>query len=229
VLEAAATAPSLPEFLRRTLAALHEHLGLPVSEFMLALSEGELPGHRAYAGISHGQPEYVMEEYFERWADKDALTSTPSRRLYHETGRSSVPDFYRQLSGSHRDFVDSYLRRTGEQELVSFRLTAGRSDGYLTVAKLHDEAPLAYVVPRLTELLRARLPRGVDADCTLREGQVAELVALGFTNREIAAVLHVEEDTVKKHVSRAMERIGVSRRTQLAVAWATGVVLTVAP
>jgi len=35
-------------------------------------------------------------------------------------------------------------------------------------------------------------------------------------------VLHVEEDTVKKHVSRALARLGVERRTSLAVAWATG-------
>ena len=56
----------------------------------------------------------------------------------------------------------------------------------------------------------------------MREAQVAELVTLGFANAQIAAVLHVEEDTVKKHVSHAMGKLGVGHRTSLAVTWATG-------
>ena len=76
VVDAADAARSLPEFLVATLAALEEHFGL-AGEFMLALSEGGFPGHRAYAGATHGYPEYMLEEYFERWADRDALTSEP--------------------------------------------------------------------------------------------------------------------------------------------------------
>ena len=225
VLDAVAAAPSLQEVPATTLAAFDEHFGYRQSEFMLALAEGEWPGHRAYAGVNHGAPPYAMEEYFERWADRDALTSQPSRLAYYRTGRSRIADIYAQLSGSHREYVDSFLRRLSEQEEVSFRLKAGWSDGYLTFAKLDDERVVSHIIPALTAVLRERLPRGLDAGLTLREGQATELVALGFTNREIAHVLHVEEDTVKKHVSRALERVGVARRTQLAVAWATGNVL----
>ena len=46
---------------------------------------------------------------------------------------------------------------------------------------------------------------------------MAELVALGFTNREIAGVLHVQVDTVKKHVKHALAKLGLARRTDLAV------------
>lgn len=226
VLDAAAAAETLPAFLDLTLAALDEHLGHPVGEFMLALSEGAMPGYRAYAGTDHGHAQHVMEEYFERWANRDALTSAHARTTYFRTGRVAVAELYPHLGELHRSYVDGFLRSTDEQEQVSFRLAAGWSDGYLTVAKLEDDTVMRHLVPELTHLLRGRLPHGLDADVTLREGQVSELVALGFTNREIAGVLHVEEDTVKKHVSRAMERVGVSRRTQLAVAWATGVVLT---
>jgi DNA-binding CsgD family transcriptional regulator len=226
VLDAVASAPSLQELPATTLAALDEHLGYVHSEFMLALAEGAWPGHRAYAGVNHGAPPHAMEEYFERWADRDALTSDASRLAYYRTGRSSIPELYPQLTGPHREFVDEFLRRNREHEQVSFRLVAGWSDGYLTLLPGGDEAVIRHLVPRLTRLLRERLPRGLDTKLTMREGQVSELVALGFTNKEIAGVLHVEEDTVKKHVSRAMERVGVSRRTQLAVAWATGVVLS---
>lgn len=226
VLDAAAAATSLPEFMQRTLAALEEHFGHRSGEFMLALSEGELPGYQAYAGTDHGHAPHVMEAYFERWGQRDALTSDVARRTYYRTGRAAVAELYPQLDAPRRAYVDEFLHSFGEHEQVSFRLAAGWSDGYLTLGQVKDDAALRYLAPQLTELLRARLPRGLDTELTLREGQVSELVALGFTNKEIAAVLHVEEDTVKKHVSRAMERIGVSRRTQLAVAWATGAVLT---
>lgn len=226
VLDAVAAAPSLREFPSRTLDALDEHFGYVHGEFMLALAEGDWPGHRAYAGVAHGAPEHTMEEYFERWVDTDALTSEASRLAYYRTGRSAISEFYRELSRPHRDYVDLFLRKHDEERQVSFRLAAGWSDGYLTIAHLDDETVIQHLVPRLTQLLRERLPRGLDAGLSVREGQVSELVSLGFTNREIAGVLHVEEDTVKKHVSHAMERLGLSRRTQVAVAWATGVVLT---
>jgi DNA-binding CsgD family transcriptional regulator len=226
VVEAVEAARSLPEFLAAALAALHEHFGLR-GEFMLALSEGPLPGHRAYAGASEGYPEHMMEEYFERWADRDALTSEPARFAYYRTGRAAPADVYPELDVARRRYVDDFLRRVSQTGQVSFRLAAGHSDGYLTLGELEDERVVRHLVPTLTELLQRRLPHGLEADLSLRERQVSELVSLGFSNREIAGVLHVEEDTIKKHVSRAMSRLGLSRRTQLAVAWATGTLMVV--
>ncbi len=52
-----------------------------------------------------------------------------------------------------------------------------------------------------------------------RECEVAALVSRGFSNREIAGELHLTEDTVKKHVSSALGKLGVRSRTQLAIAW----------
>jgi DNA-binding NarL/FixJ family response regulator len=48
---------------------------------------------------------------------------------------------------------------------------------------------------------------------------VAELVAGGLTNREIARTLSIGEPTVKKHVTRALAATGCSSRTQLAITW----------
>jgi DNA-binding NarL/FixJ family response regulator len=64
---------------------------------------------------------------------------------------------------------------------------------------------------------------------SVRERQACELVALGVTNRQIGDVLHIGEDTVKKHVSRALARFDFHSRTNLAVALATGHVLDVTP
>ncbi|HTI22576.1 MAG TPA: response regulator transcription factor [Kutzneria sp.] len=52
---------------------------------------------------------------------------------------------------------------------------------------------------------------------TDRERQVVLAVATGAGNTEIAARLSVSEATVKVHVSRAMTKLGLDNRTQLAI------------
>lgn len=52
---------------------------------------------------------------------------------------------------------------------------------------------------------------------TPRERQVAEHVALGWRNRQIAEALGITERTVKKHVSAACEKCRVRGRVQLAL------------
>jgi DNA-binding NarL/FixJ family response regulator len=49
-----------------------------------------------------------------------------------------------------------------------------------------------------------------------RERQIAERVAAGRTNREIAAELHLSESTVENHLSRVFRKLGISSRAVLA-------------
>ncbi len=49
-----------------------------------------------------------------------------------------------------------------------------------------------------------------------REREVLHLVAQGYTNAEIARALVISENTVKTHLRRIMEKLGVSNRAQLA-------------
>jgi non-specific serine/threonine protein kinase len=54
---------------------------------------------------------------------------------------------------------------------------------------------------------------------TVREKQVAELVARGLTNRQIAAHLSLSERTVGAHVEHILDKLGFASRTQIGV-WA---------
>jgi LuxR family maltose regulon positive regulatory protein len=47
-----------------------------------------------------------------------------------------------------------------------------------------------------------------------RELEVLELLAAGRSNREIADQLVVALDTVKKHVSHILDKLGAGNRTQ---------------
>ena len=49
---------------------------------------------------------------------------------------------------------------------------------------------------------------------TARELEVLVLIAEGLSNKEIAARVHLSENTVKTHSSRLFDKLGVHRRTQ---------------
>lgn len=63
------------------------------------------------------------------------------------------------------------------------------------------------------------VPKAGGGRLTAREFQVADLIAEGLTNAEIARALHVSVRTVDTHVDHVRTKLGVRARTQIAV-WA---------
>ncbi|RZS91814.1 LuxR family two component transcriptional regulator [Motilibacter rhizosphaerae] len=92
------------------------------------------------------------------------------------------------------------------------------------------DALLAPVVTRrLIEQFVNRLPPGRTAPqlevLTARELDILREVARGHSNAEIAAELYLSEATVKTHVSRVLQKLGLRDRAQaVVVAYETGVV-----
>lgn len=76
------------------------------------------------------------------------------------------------------------------------------------------------VDPAVTPCLLSSVRQANQADLlTERERQVLDLVRLGQPNKSIARRLDISERTVKGHVTRIFQRIGVTDRTQAAL-WA---------
>ena len=55
-----------------------------------------------------------------------------------------------------------------------------------------------------------------DVRLTRREAQIAELVAQGLSNKQIAAQLVISQRTAEGHVERIMQKLGATSRTQIA-------------
>jgi DNA-binding NarL/FixJ family response regulator len=60
-------------------------------------------------------------------------------------------------------------------------------------------------------------PLAADLVLSPRESEVHSLLAQGLTNREIARQLFISEATVKVHVGRILEKLGVRSRTEAAI------------
>ncbi|MDX2232262.1 MAG: response regulator transcription factor [Leptolyngbyaceae cyanobacterium bins.349] len=64
-------------------------------------------------------------------------------------------------------------------------------------------------------ITRAAIP--ATTNLTPREQEVLRLVALGYTNRDIAQTLFISEGTVKTHVTHLLNRLNLRNRAQLAI------------
>jgi DNA-binding NarL/FixJ family response regulator len=92
----------------------------------------------------------------------------------------------------------------------------------LTTLAQHDGRPEDDLIQ---DLLAAGLTQYYESEdlwrkwrsITTREQDVAALVCLGFSNREIAARLHVSPNTVKSRLHNVLRKFNIHKRTDLRV------------
>jgi two-component system, NarL family, response regulator DevR len=93
-------------------------------------------------------------------------------------------------------------------ELVSAIRTVGSGRSML------DNRAAAALMTRLRESVEKPGPL---AGLTERERTLLDLIGEGLTNRQIAEQMFLAEKTVKNYVSRLLTKLGMERRTQVAV------------
>jgi NarL family two-component system response regulator LiaR len=132
----------------------------------------------------------------------------------------------RQLRAVHPTMGILALSSFSERDRVQQAVEAG-ADGYLV--KSVDAGSLAHAVrsiargqgafsPEVTRALAAGAasPDRALATLTAREAEIADLVAEGRTNAEIAAKLGLSLFTVKNHVSSVLGKLHAQTRTEVA-------------
>ena len=135
-------------------------------------------------------------------ATRRIVAATPQA---HVVVLTAFSDRERILGAIDAGALGYMLKDAAPEELLGAMRTAARG-----------EAPLD---PKAaSELLAARAGRR-EAELTGREREVLALVAEGLPNKLIGRRLEISEKTVKAHLTRVFERIGVTDRTQAAL-WA---------
>jgi two-component system NarL family response regulator len=121
---------------------------------------------------------------------------TPDARVIIYTTFDGDEDVYRAVQAGARGYL---LKSAPRGELLTAIRTVAAGERYLP--------------PELAWRLAERVS---GPDISDREIEVIRLISAGKSNKEIGATLHIAEDTVKRHVSNILTKLGVSDRAQAA-------------
>jgi DNA-binding CsgD family transcriptional regulator len=144
-----------------------------------------------------------------------ALAHQGRERLTLMTEAVTVLERSQALLERARALVDlgATLRSTGHRAEARDPLRRGldlatECGATALVERAHEELVASGARPRRLVM------RGVDA-LTASERRVAELVAEGLTNREVAQTLFLSEKTVEGHLGQVYRKLGIRTRSQL--------------
>jgi non-specific serine/threonine protein kinase len=115
--------------------------------------------------------------------------------------RGNVPE----LAGERRRALDDARALLGEESFAS-EWTAGQA---LTLEDAACEALRAATIQQAE--------RTSPGPLTQRQLEIAQLIARGLTNRQIAEQLVVSPHTVERHVENILDKLRLSSRTEVAV------------
>lgn len=170
-------------------------------------------GQEAVALSRQLHPDIVLMDL--RMSDLDGLAAT--RAIKEELPRTSIlvvtlsedPDYL--LEALRAGAAGYVLKDASRREVVA----AVRQ--VLTGESPLDPRLVAQLIRRMAGQAKEEQPASHGDELTPRELGVIRLVAEGKTNAAIAQSLFVSVGTVKAHVERIIDKLGVSDRTQAAV------------
>jgi two-component system NarL family response regulator len=120
----------------------------------------------------------------------------PEARVLMYTTFDGEEDVYRAVQAGARGYL---LKSAPREELLAALRAVAAGERYLP-----------------PELARRLAERVAGPDISERELEVLRLISAGKSNKEIGALLHIAEDTVKRHVSNILTKLDVSDRAQAA-------------
>lgn len=107
-------------------------------------------------------------------------------------------------------FLAEYVRHFGE--LLEQRIALQDKSAVLAVKSLHNIYSVGWV--RLSSQVKEKVNVAEKLDD--EERQIAKLCAFGYTNKEIAVMVHTSESTVSHAISRILNKTGLISKKELA-------------
>jgi DNA-binding NarL/FixJ family response regulator len=171
-------------------------------------------GRDAIAQAQRFAPDVVLMDV--RMPDLDGIAATrqlsraaPATRVLILTTFERDDYIFGALRAGASGFL---LKRTRPEELIAAVHLIAAGDSLLSPSVTRR------VIYRMAQQPTPELANQARLDpLTPRERQVLELVARGLSNREIAAVLIVEESTIRTHVKRILMKLNLRDRVQVVI------------
>ena len=128
-------------------------------------------------------------------------------RLAHAIGTLPAP--FPELAVHHERYEQLTRAALGEQ---GYQVAFARGE------RLSLDEAVAFALDEPSSPAAAPPPTDASTPLTRRERQVADLVAQGLSNKEIAAKLVISQRTAESHVEHILTKLGLTNRAQ-AAAW----------
>lgn len=138
-------------------------------------------------------------------AIEGVLEKHPSTRIVMLTVSEAGDDLALALKHGAKGYV---LKGVGSQALAEVVRTVASGETYVAPG----------LSARLVETLSRVEEKHPLAALTQREQDVLNLVASGLSNKRIAIALDLHEKTIKHHMTRIFSKLGVTNRTEAALA-----------
>jgi DNA-binding NarL/FixJ family response regulator len=140
-------------------------------------------------------------------ATRRILAADESARILILTTFGLEEYIYDALQAGASGFV---LKDDPPEQLIAAIRTVAAGDALLspTVTKR--------VIKQFAQIPRHDPPKALE-DLTAREHEVFRLIARGLSNAEIGRELHIGDTTVKTHVTRVLQKLGLRDRVQAVV------------
>nr|WP_055509255.1 LuxR family transcriptional regulator [Nonomuraea pusilla] len=174
-----------------------------VAEFAAGVERRTAPSAHAALGLALGalaEHEGGHEDAAARYAEAKAAYEAMPRP--HAAARAAEAEAGVRLALGARD--------------EAARLVGGAAERYAALGATRDAARCRRLLREIGAAGPARRARKAGGGVlSPREAEVARLVALGHTNREIAEVLFLSRRTVDTHVARVLHKLGVRTRNDV--------------
>jgi DNA-binding NarL/FixJ family response regulator len=173
---------------------------LGLEDDLIVVGEAE-SGAQALALYGTCAPDVVLMDLRMRGGNGIEATAAlraqaPDARVLMYTTFDGEEDVYRAVQAGARGYL---LKSAPREELLTALRAVAAGERYLP-----------------PELARRLAERVAGPDISERELEVLQLISAGKSNKEIGSALHIAEDTVKRHVSNILTKLGVSDRAQAA-------------